>query len=108
MIPGQAILQIVEKKPQFTLHMLVIMGNRLQMTGKRESALAFLDAQARLARLFLEHEEQKKGKGYVTILQDGLAHHTGLIRQIAAKALGKWRRSDWLIIGHGRILILNR
>jgi CRP-like cAMP-binding protein len=78
------------------------------MSGKRESALAFLDAQARLARLLLELEEQEQHKGYVTISQDELAHRTGLIRQTVAKALGKWRRAGWLITGRGHILILNR
>ncbi|PJF24254.1 MAG: hypothetical protein CUN53_18760 [Phototrophicales bacterium] len=67
-------------------------ANRLQLSGKRESALAFLDAQARLARLLLELEAKEQDKGYVTISQEELAHHTGLIRQTVAKALGKWRR----------------
>ena len=107
-IPGPAFLQVVDREPQFALRMLELTANRLQMSGKRESALAFLDAQARLARLLLELEEQEKDKGYVTISQDELAHHTGLIRQTVAKALGKWRRSGWLITGRGRILILNR
>jgi len=107
-IPGQALLQVVESESHFALRMLEVTANRLQMSGKRESALAFLDAQARLARLLLELEEQEHEKGYVTISQDELAHHTGLIRQTVAKALGKWRRSGWLITGRGRILILNR
>jgi CRP-like cAMP-binding protein len=107
-IPGRVLLEVVESEPQFALRMLEITANRLQMSGKRESALAFLDAQARLARLLLELEKQEQEKGYVTISQDELAHHTGLIRQTVAKALGKWRRSGWLITGRGRILILNR
>jgi CRP-like cAMP-binding protein len=107
-IPAQAFQQVVECEPLFALKMLEMTANRLQMSGKRESALAFLDAQARLARLLLQLEEQEKDKGYVTISQDELAHHTGLIRQTVAKALGKWRRSGWLITGRGRILILNR
>ena len=69
---------------------------------------AFLDAQARLARLLLELEKQEQEKGYITISQDELARRTGLIRQTVAKALGKWRRAGWLITGRGRILILNR
>lgn len=107
-IPAHVFLDVTENEPQFALRMLEITAGRLQMSGKRESALAFLDAQARLARLLLELEEQEKEKGYVTISQDELAHHTGLIRQTVAKALGKWRRAGWLITGRGRILILNR
>jgi CRP/FNR family transcriptional regulator, cyclic AMP receptor protein len=108
MIPGEVFLDAVEDEPQLALRMLELTARRLQMSGKRESALAFLDAQARLARLLLELEEKEQAKGYVTISQDELAHHTGLIRQTVAKALGKWRRAGWLITGRGRILILNR
>ena len=107
-IPKHVLLRVIDDEPQLARQMLEITANRLQMSGKRESALAFMDAQARLARLLLELEEQEQDKGYVTISQDELAHRTGLIRQTVAKALGKWRRAGWLITGRGRILILNR
>ena len=107
-IPSRVLMKIIEKEPLLAIRILEITADRLQMSGKRESALAFLDAQARLARLLLELEEQEQDKGYVTISQEELAHHTGLIRQTVAKVLGKWRRAGWLITGRGRILILNR
>lgn len=107
-IPRLAFIQVLDNEPQLARLILEITADRLQTSGKRESALAFLDAQARLARLLLDLEEQEQQKGYVTISQDELAHRTGLIRQTVAKALGKWRRSGWLITGRGRILILNR
>lgn len=107
-VPRQVFLNVIEKEPQLALRILEMTAQRLQMSGKRESALAFMDAQARLARLLLELEEKEHDKGYVTISQEELAHHTGLIRQTVAKALGKWRRDGWLITGRGRILILNR
>lgn len=107
-IQGDTFMEVVGREPQLAIRMLEITASRLQMSGKRESALAFLDAQARLARLLLELEEQEQDKGYVTISQEELAHHTGLIRQTVAKVLGKWRRAGWLITGRGRILILNR
>jgi CRP/FNR family transcriptional regulator, cyclic AMP receptor protein len=107
-IPSRALRKVIDSEPQFAMRLLEITAERLQMSGKRESALAFLDAQARLARLLLELEKQEQEKGYVTISQDELAQRTGLIRQTVAKALGKWRRAGWLITGRGRILILNR
>jgi CRP-like cAMP-binding protein len=107
-IPRNVFLNVVEHEPRLALKMLEMTANRLQVSGKRERALAFLDAQARLAGLLLELEEQEQEKGYVTVSQEELAQHTGLIRQTVAKALGKWRRAGWLITGRGRILILNR
>lgn len=107
MMPREVFLDVVEHEPHLALRMLELTASRLQMSGKRESALAFLDAQARLSGLLLELEKHEE-KGYVTISQEELAQHTGLIRQTVAKALGKWRRAGWLITGRGRILILNR
>ena len=90
-VPRDIFLDVVEHEQHLALQMLELTARRLQMSGKRESALAFLDAQARLAGLLLELERHEK-KGYVTISQEELAQHTGLIRQTVAKALGKWRR----------------
>lgn len=106
-IPCQTFLQIIEEMPQFARRLLDITASRLQKSGERESALVFMDAQARLARLLLELDQQEHEKGYITISQDELAHHTGLIRQTVAKALGKWRREGWLITGRGRIMLLD-
>ena len=106
-IPAEAFVSIVDTEPSLARRILKITAERLQRSGEREGALAFLDAQARLARLLLELEKEQTAKGYVTISQDELAHRTGLIRQTVAKALGKWRRAGWLITGRGRILILN-
>jgi CRP/FNR family transcriptional regulator, cyclic AMP receptor protein len=107
-IPRATFLSVLEAEPGLALRLLRVMADRLHLSGQRESALAFMNAQARLARFLLELEEQEQDKGYVTISQEELAHRTGLIRQTVAKALGKWRRAGWLITGRGRILVLDR
>lgn len=106
-IRSEAFLRVIDSEPQLARRILEITAQRLQRSGAREGALAFMDAQARLARLLLELEKEEKAKGYVTISQEELAQRTGLTRQTVAKALGKWRRTGWLITGRGRILILN-
>jgi len=104
--PRQAFLGIIEAEPLLARRLLEITANRLRSSSERESALAFLNAQARLARLLLQLDKQEPDKGYVTISQEELAQRTGLIRQTVAKALGRWRRAGWLITGRGRILLL--
>ena len=106
-IPAEVFLRLVDEEPSLARRILKITAERLQRSGEREGALAFMDAQARLARLLLELEKDEKAKGYVTISQEELADRTGLIRQTVAKVLGKWRRAGWLITGRGRILLLN-
>ena len=107
-LPRQAFLGILEAEPALARRILELTANRLRGSSERESALAFLDAQARLARLLLQLEQQAPEKGYVTISQEELAQRTGQTRQTVAKALGRWRRAGWLITGRGHIMLLKR
>jgi CRP/FNR family transcriptional regulator, cyclic AMP receptor protein len=107
-LPRQAFMGILEAEPALARQMLELTANRLRGSSERESALAFLDAQARLARLLLQLEQQAPEKGYVTISQEELAQRTGQTRQTVAKALGRWRRAGWLITGRGHIMLLKR
>ena len=106
-IPRTAFLRIVDDEPELTRRMLELTVTRLQMSSERESALVFMDAQARLAHLLLDLDRQEAETGYITISQDELAQRTGLIRQTVAKALGNWRRKGYLLTGRGRIVLLN-
>ena len=107
-LPRQAFLDILEAEPALARRILDLTANRLRGSSERESALAFLDAKARLARLLLQLEQEAPEKGYVTISQEELAQRTGQTRQTVAKALGRWRRAGWLITGRGHIMLLKR
>jgi len=106
-IPRLTLLKVLNNEPTLVRRMLEMTANRLRESTERESALAFLDSQGRLARLLLVLGRQELEKGYITISQEELAERTGQTRQTVAKALGRWRRSGWLITGRGRIMLLN-
>jgi CRP-like cAMP-binding protein len=105
-LPLQAFLTVLDREPALVRRMLEMTASRLRESSERESALAFLDAQGRLARLLLHLGQQELEKGYITISQEELAERTGQTRQTVAKALGRWRRAGWLITGRGRIMLL--
>jgi len=107
-IPGTPFLAALKSEPALTQGLLELLAGRVQLGIVREQALAFFNAQARLARHLLELDAQEAQKGYITASQEELASSTGLIRQTVAKALGVWRRDGWLLTGRGRIVILNR
>ncbi len=107
-IPSAAFLCVVDSEPNLVRKVLELTAHRLQKSTRRQMDLAFMNAQARLARSLLAMEEEQRETGYVTVSQDELARGTGLIRQTVAKALGDWRRRGWLLTGRGRIVILNR
>lgn len=107
-VPRSAFLAAVSAEPALTLRLLQITAGRLSQSSEREAALAFMDAEARLARVLLALDEQQSDKGYVTISQEELAQRTGLTRQTVASTLGRWRRRGWLVTGRGRIMVLNQ
>lgn len=106
-IPRLAFMKVLDEEPELVRNLLEMTANRLRESTERESALAFLDARGRLARLLLVLGRQELEKGYITISQEELAERTGQTRQTVAKALGGWRRAGWLITGRGRIMLLN-
>jgi CRP/FNR family cyclic AMP-dependent transcriptional regulator len=105
--PPKVFMSILEAEPLLVRRMLEMNAIRLRESTQREGALAFLDAQGRLARLLLILGHQELEKGYITISQEELAERTGQTRQTVAKALGRWRRAGWLITGRGRIMLLD-
>jgi len=107
-IPRRTFLALLEAEPSLPRRLLETTAQRLRNSGERESALAFLDAEARLARVLLWLDQQATEQGYVTISQEELAQRACLTRQTAAKILGRWRRRGWLITGRGHIMLLNR
>ncbi len=110
-ISANAFMSVLDSEPGLARRMLEIATQRLFKAHQRESALAFLDAPARVARVVLEMDEidrQGPDKGYITLPQEELAQRTGLTRQTVANSLGEWRRKGWLLTGRGRIMVLNR
>ncbi len=107
-IPRDDFLDVLSAQPRLMRRVLETTAGRLQVSGERESALAFLDAPARLARVLLELDRQSRADGYITIGQEELAQRAGLTRQTVAKALGQWRRAGKLVTGRGRIVLLDR
>ena len=108
LIPSTTFQSILEQEPRLTLHLLKITAHRLQKSSKREEALAFHDAQQRLARQLLEQDQLTADKGYLTLSQEELAQRAGLTRQTVTTILGRWRRRGWLLTGRGHIVLLNR
>lgn len=107
--PGQVFLAELEKEPKLMKRMLELTSERLQNSSQRESALAFMDAPARVALALIQLSEQEPdNKDLITISQQELAQHVGTTRQTVASVLGKWRRRGWIITGRGKIMLVDR
>lgn len=108
LIPRTIFKIVIEQEPHLALRLLEITARRLQNSSKREEALAFHDAQQRLARQLLLLDQSGGENGHLNLSQEELAQRAGLTRQTVATILGRWRRRGWLLTGRGRIELLNR
>jgi CRP/FNR family cyclic AMP-dependent transcriptional regulator len=108
-IPQTAFLSLLDQEPKFLRNILEMVAQRLRISSEHESALAFLNAPARLARILLQlSEQQKRTAGLVVVSQDELGRRLGVTRQTIAKTLGHWRRAGWIITGRGKIMLLDK
>lgn len=108
-IPGRDFLDELEREPALMRRILELTSQRLRMSSERESALAFMDAPARVARALLHlSSSEEHSEELVTISQQELAQHVGATRQTVAKILGRWRRRGWIITGRGKIMLVDR
>jgi CRP-like cAMP-binding protein len=108
LIPSSAFKTALQQEPRLASRLLEITARRLQNSSKREEALAFYDAQQRLAQQLINLDQLAQDVGYLTLSQEELAIRIGLTRQTVATILGRWRRSGWLLTGRGHIVLLNR
>ena len=108
-ISQHVFLSILDTEPKFLRNILEMVAQRLRVSSEHESALAFLNAPARLARILLQlSEQQKRTAGLVVVSQEELGRRLGVTRQTIAKALGRWRRAGWIITGRGKIMLLDK
>ena len=107
-IPRDIFLKGLEAEPELMRRVLETTALRLRVSSERESALAFLDSSARIAKVLLQLDKQADKEGVINVTQEDLAQYVGLARQTVAQTLGQWRRVGWVETGRVRIEVKNR
>jgi CRP-like cAMP-binding protein len=105
-IPRDDFLRELSAEPEFMRRILETTAERLRVSSERESALAFLNAPTRLAKVLLMLDKEGGSKGIIRISQDELGRRVGLTRQTVAKILGHWRRSGIIKTGRRRLELI--
>ena len=107
-IPRDVFLKGLEAEPELMRRVLETTALRLRVSSERESALAFLDSSARIAKVLLQLDQQADNEGVINVTQEELAQYVGLARQTVAQTLGEWRRVGWVETGRVRIVVKNK
>ncbi len=107
-IPSDRFMELLKDEPELMKRILELTAQRLRISSERESALAFLDSSARVARVLLLLDHQEGIEGVVTITQEVLAQHAGLARPTVTKILSQWRSAGWIETQRAKVIVLDR
>ncbi|MBK6326821.1 MAG: Crp/Fnr family transcriptional regulator [Chloroflexi bacterium] len=107
-------MRFLRNNPDFALHVLRTLTQRVRNLNSQISDIFFLDLPARLARVLLNLAEQhgiQTAEGIridLSLTQTDLAEMTGATRVSINKALGRFRREKWISVKGRRFTILDQ
>jgi CRP/FNR family cyclic AMP-dependent transcriptional regulator len=111
MVPRRSLLQLLERRPDLSIELLIVLCERLRRTNEQVEDLAFLDLEARIAKVLVRLAEEN-GNGQqmarpvgVKISQRALGELVGGSRESVNKHLQDWKRSGIIAIEKGSIVI---
>lgn len=106
-------LTYLDNNPAFARHVLNTLAKRIRHLNNQISDIFFLDLPARLARTLLllaeQHGRQTNGAIIIdlSLTQTDLAEMTGATRVSINKALGRFRRANWVLVEGRQLTILD-
>jgi CRP/FNR family cyclic AMP-dependent transcriptional regulator len=104
-------IQFISDNPGFALHVLHTLAQHIRRLNNQISDIFFLDLPARLARQLLHLADQHGTETddgtqiQISLTQTDLAEMTGATRVSINKALGRFRRADWVKV-NGRFFTI--
>lgn len=107
-------LDFLDNNPPFARHVLNILARRIRHMNSQISDIFFLDLPARLARTLLllaDQHGRPTDKGVVidlSLTQTDLAEMTGATRVSINKALGRFRRAQWVRVQGRQFIVVDR
>ena len=110
-VPRRSVLALLEQRPDLCLRLLVVLCERLRRTNEQVEDLAFLDLEARIAKVLIRLAEEdgadrpRTGPAAVKISQRALGELVGGSRESVNKHLQDWKRSGIIAIEKGAIVI---
>ena len=110
-VPRRSLLALIERRPELAIDLLVVLCERLRRTNEQVEDLAFLDLQARIAKVLIRLAEENGGEtprgkpAAVKISQRALGELVGGSRESVNKHLQDWKRSGIIAIEKGAIMI---
>jgi CRP/FNR family transcriptional regulator, cyclic AMP receptor protein len=110
-VPRRSLLSLLERRPDICIDLMLVLCERLRRTNEQVEDLAFLDLEARIAKVLVRLAEEN-GAGApnakpvgIKISQRALGELVGGSRESVNKHLHDWKRSGIIAIEKGAIVI---
>jgi CRP/FNR family cyclic AMP-dependent transcriptional regulator len=110
-VPRRSLFSLLERRPDLCIDLLIVLCERLRRTNEQVEDLAFLDLESRIAKVLVRLAEEN-GAGQsptrpvgVKISQRALGELVGGSRESVNKHLQEWKRSGFIEIEKGSIVI---
>jgi CRP/FNR family transcriptional regulator, cyclic AMP receptor protein len=110
-VPRRSLLSLLERRPDLCVSLMVVLCERLRRTNEQVEDLAFLDLEARIAKVLIRLSEELGDEPAATkpvavrISQRALGELVGGSRESVNKHLQDWKRSGIIAIEKGAIMI---
>jgi CRP/FNR family transcriptional regulator, cyclic AMP receptor protein len=108
-VPRASLLALLERRPELCIRLLIVLCERLRRTNEQVEDLAFLDLEARIAKVLvrLAEEDGKTAAPPIAlkISQRTLGELVGGSRESVNKHLQDWKRSGIITLGKGSIVV---
>src|SRR5437764_9920946 len=110
-VPRRSLLRLLGQQPELCIELLIVLCERLRRTNEQVEDLAFLDLEARIAKVLVRlADENRNGQQMarpvgVKISQRALGELCGGSRESVNKHLQDWKRSGIIELGKGAIMV---
>jgi CRP/FNR family cyclic AMP-dependent transcriptional regulator len=110
-VPRRSLLSLLERRPDICIDLMLVLCERLRRTNEQVEDLAFLDLEARIAKVLVRLAEENGITDEPTqpvgvkISQRALGELVGGSRESVNKHLHDWKRSGIITIEKGAIMI---
>jgi CRP/FNR family transcriptional regulator, cyclic AMP receptor protein len=109
-VPRRSLFALLERRPDLCIDLLIVLCERLRTTNEQVEDLAFLDLEARIAKVLVRLADENGGRSAggpvgVKISQRALGELVGGSRESVNKHLQDWKRSGIIALEKGSIVI---
>ena len=104
------LLSLVEKEPQFALHMVRKLASRVRDLTENVRSLALMDVYGRVARLLLELAEERDGRLCIeeSLTHKDIASRVGASREMISRIFSDLTAGGYVAKENGRLVIVRK